>query len=111
MKTIIDVSICFIVLFPFFGISQNYKYTKAIDSLIEVTNKRSDDSLKVAGYGMLYERLVFRDPEMSFYYAKKEYELSKKIGYGPGVTDGQSLSSDEIRSQFHFSGFNGSFQP
>ncbi len=99
MKITIDISICFIVLFPFSGISQNYTYTKAIDSLIEVTNKRPDDSLKVAGYGMLYERLMFRDPDMSFQYAKKEYALSKKIGYKTGIAAGQLHFADYFKDR------------
>lgn len=99
MKTIVSASICFIFLFPFLGTSQNYKYTKAIDSLIEITNKRPDDSLKVAGYGMLYERLMFRDPEMSFNYAKKEHGLSKKIGYKPGIAAGHLHFADYFKDR------------
>jgi tetratricopeptide (TPR) repeat protein/DNA-binding CsgD family transcriptional regulator len=99
MKTIVNASICFIGLIPFLGVSQIYKYTKAIDSLIEVTNKRPDDSLKVAGYGMLYEKLMFRDPEMSFNYARKEYGLSKKIGYKAGMAAGQLHFADYFKDR------------
>ena len=99
MKPIVKASICFIGLFPFLGVSQIYKYTKVIDSLIEATNKRPDDSLKVAGYGMLYEQLMFRDPEMSFNYAKKEYGLSKKIGYKAGMATGQLHFADYFKDR------------
>ncbi|MDT7829558.1 tetratricopeptide repeat protein [Pricia sp. S334] len=99
MKIIVNASICLIVLFPFCGLSQNYKYTKSIDSLIEITNKRPDDSLKVAGYGTLYEQLMFRDPDMSFIYAKKEYALSKKIGYKPGIAAGQLHFADYFKDR------------
>lgn len=88
MKFIAQKLIYLFFLFSFLGNAQEYKYTKAIDSLIEVTNQRPDDSLKVAGYGRLYELLMFRDPEMAFNYAKKEHGLSKKIGYKLGVAAG-----------------------
>tara|TARA_R110002012_G_C11664203_1_gene612505 strand:+ start:614 stop:2512 length:1899 start_codon:yes stop_codon:yes gene_type:complete len=99
MKIIVNVMICFIVLFPFISISQNYKYTKAIDSLIETTNQRPDDSLKVAGYGKLFEKLMFRDPKMSYYFAKKEYTLSKKIGYKSGIALGQLHFADFFKDR------------
>lgn len=99
MKIIVKVAICFVTLFPFLGIAQNYKYTKAIDSLMEVTHNRPDDSLKVAGYGMLYERLMFRDPDMSFNFAKKEYNLSKKIGYEAGIAAGELHFADYFKDR------------
>lgn len=99
MKTIVHVLMCLIGLFPFLGASQNYKYTKAIDSLIAITTNRPDDSLKVAGYGKLYEQLMFRDPAMSFNYAKKEYGLSKKIGYKAGMASGQLHFADYYKDR------------
>ncbi len=99
MKSVAQKLSCLVFLFPFFGISQEYKYSKSIDSIIEVTNKRPEDSLKVAGYGTLYEQLMFRDPEMSFNYAKKGYKLSKKIGYEIGVAVGQLHFADYYRDR------------
>ena len=58
---------------------QEYKHNRYIDSLINEIDHTPESVQKVRIYGRLYEKLMHRDQELSFAYAKKEYVLSKKL--------------------------------
>ncbi|WP_431124595.1 tetratricopeptide repeat protein [Flagellimonas flava] len=76
----------------------NAQQPKNIDSIIQVTRKMPDDTLKVAYYGIIYENLMFKDPKKAFEFAKKEFELSKKIGYQTGLGSGQLHLADSYKN-------------
>lgn len=58
---------------------------KAIDSIIQVVSQMPDDTLKVAEYGILFEKLQFSDPDLAHDYANKALALSKKTRYKKGI--------------------------
>ncbi len=76
------------------SVSQNFEKQKFIDSLIKVVQTMPEDTLKVATYGTLYEKLMFRDPELSYTYAKKAYQLSETLNYPRGIAIGHLHFAD-----------------
>ncbi len=74
-----------LIFFALCGYSQSFEKGKFIDSLANAVKSMPDDTLKVMAYTKLYEQLMFRDPERSLEYAKKENELSKKLDFKRGI--------------------------
>lgn len=73
---------CFSSVISYAQTSDKQKY---IDSLTQLANHMPEDTLKIKVYTRLYEKLMFRDPELSFKYAKKEHDLSVKLNYVKGI--------------------------
>ncbi len=67
------------------SIAQGPEKQQYIDSLLQLAKEMPEDTLKIRVYTRLYEKLMYRDPELSLFYAKKEYELSKKLDFKKGV--------------------------
>lgn len=64
------------------------QWTKEVDSLINSADELPEDTLKVARYGTLFEKLMFTDSERSLTYAKLEFNLATKLGYKKGIGAG-----------------------
>lgn len=79
-----SVLLFFVLTFTSYQIfTQN---TKLIDSLkLELTARKTDDSLKVIILTKLHENLMFSTPEEAKKYAKQGLEISKKINYKKGL--------------------------
>tara|TARA_R110002073_G_scaffold139232_2_gene289232 strand:- start:7131 stop:8993 length:1863 start_codon:yes stop_codon:yes gene_type:complete len=78
-----------LLLLLLFSTGLNAQNTKLIDSLkLELKNNKEDDTVKVAILGMLYERLMYSQPEAAKNYSLKELGISKKIGYKKGIATG-----------------------
>ena len=68
-----------------YSFAQQAEKQQYIDSLLQLAKELPEDTTKIKVYTRLYEKLMYRDPELSFVYAKKEYELSKKLDFKRGV--------------------------
>ncbi len=99
MKPITNFSLFLLLILPFISMAQNQKNKKALDSIINVVNSMPDDTLKVAGYGTLFEKLQFNNPDLAFSYSKKALNLSKKLGYKKGVAGSNFQFADFHRSK------------
>lgn len=96
MKTTLRT--CCVIAF-FLVTCTNAQRIQNIDSIIEVTKTMPDDSLKVGYYSIIYENLMFSNPEKSYDFAKKEYALSKKINYGKGIASSQLHFADYFKDR------------
>ena len=61
------------------------QWTKEVDSLIHTAEALPEDTLKVARYGTLYEKLMFTDSDRALEFAKLEHTLATKIDYKKGI--------------------------
>ncbi|GAA3589377.1 tetratricopeptide repeat protein [Flavivirga amylovorans] len=86
----------FLVLIPCFLISQN---DKKIDSLIKLSKTLPENETKAAILGTIYEELMFKDSKLSFEYAKRSYELSKKLNYQKGIASGYLHFADYYKDR------------
>ncbi len=83
MKTRVNI-ILLLICFQF-TYTQNQK---VIDSLTKDYQSRELDSFKVKTLHTLIEKIMFKDPELAYKYAKESLELSKKINYAYGEGGG-----------------------
>lgn len=65
--------------------SQSPQEQKYIDSIVKAAQDMPDDSLKVAAYGTLFEKLQFSDLDLANSYTQKGLNLSRKIRYKKGI--------------------------
>jgi len=72
----------FLALCPLLVLGQ---WTEEVDSLINTADALSNDSLKVARYGTLFEKLMFTDSDRALEFAKLEHSLASKINYKKGI--------------------------
>ncbi|MEX0290513.1 MAG: tetratricopeptide repeat protein [Flavobacteriaceae bacterium] len=61
------------------------QWSKEVDSLINTAEQLENDSLKVARYGTLFEKLMYTDSDRAYTYAKLENNLASKLGYRKGI--------------------------
>ncbi len=94
-----QTALSFFVIIFLCSTSLQSQSSQIIDSLIKVTEQMQDDSLKVANYGTLYEKLMFSDPELSFEYAQLENKLAKKIDYKKGIAAGNLHIADFYKNR------------
>lgn len=81
--------ILFTCLFVIFN--TNYltsQWSKEVDSLITTAEKMADDTLKIARYATLFEKLMFTDNNRALKYAEKEYTLANELNYQKGKGSG-----------------------
>ena len=57
---------------------------KAIDSLVQVSEKKINDTLKVEALARLYNTFLYNTPALAARFARKELQISDKINYNKG---------------------------
>ncbi len=75
----------FIFSFLFFPNVILSQWSEEVDSLISTANQMPNDTLKVARYGTLFEKLMFTDSKRALEYAKKENNLANELSYSKGI--------------------------
>lgn len=88
MKSIFNLSFFLFSLLSFLANSQGFVHSKAIDSLITVTNEIPNDSLKVANLHALFDYLIYKDAIKAKQYADEEIRVSELINYETGIANG-----------------------
>lgn len=79
----------FLLLFSGFcilGFAQDRQ--KELDSLIQQSKILPDDTLKAKVLSTIHEKMMFKDNQLAFEYAKQAFDLSKRINYQKGVANG-----------------------
>lgn len=81
------VSFVYLYLLLFTGTISG-QWSKQVDSLITTAEDLPNDTLKVARYGTLFEKLMFTDNSRALKYAGLELRLALQLDYKKGIGSG-----------------------
>ncbi|WNJ19031.1 tetratricopeptide repeat protein [Pontibacter sp. G13] len=62
--------------------------TILLDSLQNLLTTQTDGPAKVETLGMLFDQLIYQDPEQAVEYARAEVSLAKSLDFGEGLANG-----------------------
>ncbi len=66
-------------------LNHHIQNNRAIDSLVNISRKKKDDTLKVIALSRLYNIFLYTAPKLSQRFAQKEIEVSKQINFRKGI--------------------------